>query len=309
MKKYANEKEGQIEFYEDFLPRVDSTLTDEEIFNDYTDGIVNGNILEFKVTISDLNMVLSQAIRYLSAMRIKGKELPKNILLISLNQELAYRYDSNDYLEKIEKVYIGPASKGIKGFSAEKYLEIIDYSNQLGQQRIIEILKTNEVTKININEDCIVGWAERYYRENHMNKLLRVMFIIIIIAMFSASILQLFFPVMMGSNSEYGIAIGWQREIGFWNLAILPILIGINLRYDYYFLRIIVISLIVGGVGFGTNHLLGFIDNTSKLVSLVGAIENYLFALLWILGLKIESAKYRADKGLDNKEKINYERS
>ena len=98
MKKYANEKEGQIEFYEDFLPRVDSTLTDEEIFNDYTDGIVNGNILEFKVTISDLNMVLSQAIRYLSAMRIKGKELPKNILLISLNQELAYRYDSNDYL-------------------------------------------------------------------------------------------------------------------------------------------------------------------------------------------------------------------
>ncbi len=86
--------------------------------------------------------------------------------LISLNQELAYLYNSNDYLEKIEKVYIGPASKGIKGFSADRYLEIIDYSNQLGQQRMIEILKTNEVTKININEDCIVGWAERFYREN-----------------------------------------------------------------------------------------------------------------------------------------------
>lgn len=41
-----------------------------------------------------------------------------------------------------------------------------------------------------------------------MNKLLRVMFIIIIIAMSSATILQLFFAVMMGSNSEYGIAPG-----------------------------------------------------------------------------------------------------
>ena len=113
-----------------------------------------------------------------------------------------------------------------------------------------------------------------------MNKLLRVRFIIIIIAMSSATILQLLFAVMMGSNSEYGIAPGWQREIGFRNLAILPILIGVNLKYDYYFLRIVVISLIVGGIGFGINHLLGFIDNTSKLVSLIGAIENYLFALL-----------------------------
>ncbi len=134
-----------------------------------------------------------------------------------------------------------------------------------------------------------------------MNKLLRVMFIIIIIAMSSAAILQLFFPVMMGSNSEYGIAPGWQREIGFWNLAILPILIGVNLKYDYYFLRIVVISLIIGGIGFGTNHLLGFIDDTSKLVSLIGAIENYLFALLWVLGLKIESSKFRSDNSLNDK--------
>lgn len=124
-----------------------------------------------------------------------------------------------------------------------------------------------------------------------MNKLLRVMFIIIIIAMSSAAILQLFFPIMIGSNSEYGIAPGWQREIGFWNLAVLPILIGVNLKYDYYFLRIVVISLIIGGIGFGTNHLLGFIADTSKLVSLIGAVENYLFAWLWILGLKIESSK------------------
>lgn len=125
----------------------------------------------------------------------------------------------------------------------------------------------------------------------HMNKLLRIMFIIVIIAMGSAAIMQLFFSEMMGSNSEYGIATGWQREIGFWNLAILPILIGVNLKYDYYFLRIVVISLIVGGIGFGTNHLLGFIEDGSKMISLIGAIENYLLVLFWILGLRIERSR------------------
>lgn len=126
-----------------------------------------------------------------------------------------------------------------------------------------------------------------------MNKLLRVMFIILIVAMTGAAIMQLFFPEVMGSNSEYGIATGWQREIGFWNLAILPILIGVNLKYDYYFLRIVVISLIVGGLGFGTNHLLGFIQDGSKTISLIGAVENYLLVLFWIIGLRIESSKNR----------------
>ncbi|MBO0996018.1 hypothetical protein [Bacillus sp. SD088] len=129
-----------------------------------------------------------------------------------------------------------------------------------------------------------------------MNKLLRIMFIILIVAMTGAAIMQLFFPEIMGANSEYGIATGWQREIGFWNLAILPILIGVNLKYDYYFLQIVVISLIVGGLGFGTNHLLGFIEDGSKTISLIGAVENYLLVLFWVLGLRIESLKNRSGK-------------
>ncbi len=124
-----------------------------------------------------------------------------------------------------------------------------------------------------------------------MNKLLRIMFVILIIALSGAAILQLFFPEKMGRNSEYGISVGWQREIGFWNLAILPILIGINLKYDYYFLKIIVLSLIIGGLGFGTNHLLGYLNDSTKIVSLVGAIENYLLVILWIIGLKIASKR------------------
>ncbi|NLY19898.1 MAG: hypothetical protein GXZ08_01235 [Tissierellia bacterium] len=121
-----------------------------------------------------------------------------------------------------------------------------------------------------------------------MNKLLRVMFIILIIALLGAAIMQLFFPEAMGANSEYGISVGWQREIGFWNLAILPILVGINIKYDFFFLKVIVISLIIGGLGFGTNHLIGYINDSSKIISLVGALENYALVILWIIGLKIE---------------------
>lgn len=50
-----------------------------------------------------------------------------------------------------------------------------------------------------------------------MNTLLRVLFIVLIIAIFGAAILQIFAPEYMGRSAAYGIAKGWQREIGFWN--------------------------------------------------------------------------------------------
>ena len=50
-----------------------------------------------------------------------------------------------------------------------------------------------------------------------MNKFLRVLFVLVIIAMTGAIIFQLFFPSYMGSHSGYGISVGWQREIGIWN--------------------------------------------------------------------------------------------
>lgn len=121
-----------------------------------------------------------------------------------------------------------------------------------------------------------------------MNKFLRMMFILVIIAMAFAAILQIFFPILMGKNSEYGISVGWQREIAFWNLAILPILISVNIKYDWFYLRIVLLSLIVGGLGFGTNHLISFIGDSSKYISLVGALENYVLVFCWFIGWFIE---------------------
>ena len=78
---FSNEVDGQLKFYQDYLPLVDNTLKIDDILTDYTDGIVNGNLIEFKVVINDINTVLFQAIKYLSARRIKGKEIPKTFCL------------------------------------------------------------------------------------------------------------------------------------------------------------------------------------------------------------------------------------
>lgn len=64
MKKYKDEKEGQRDFYESYLTLINNDLTMEDVLSDNTDGIINGNLLEFKTNINDLNAVLFQAIKY-----------------------------------------------------------------------------------------------------------------------------------------------------------------------------------------------------------------------------------------------------
>jgi len=166
MKKYKDEKEGQRDFYESYLTLINNNLTMEDVLSDNTDGIINGNLLEFKTNINDLNAVLFQAIKYQSAFRIKGKSIPANMLLISLNDKKAYLYKSDDYLAEIEKVYQGGASKDNSGFSSDTPIAIYNYDNDLEESQLIEVLRSNEFTKINIDENCIVGWANRYYTEN-----------------------------------------------------------------------------------------------------------------------------------------------
>ncbi len=167
IKKFNVELEGQIEFYEQYLRVVNPTLTYDDIFRNNTDGILNGNLLEFKLNIIDLNACLFQAIKYLSAMRIKGEPIPANILLVSLNTATIYVYKSADYLTEIEKVYVGGASKKNSGFFAKDYVSKLEYTeNQADEFSLIQLLKEKSYTKINIDENCIVGWAEKYYREN-----------------------------------------------------------------------------------------------------------------------------------------------
>ena len=170
MKKYTLELDGQHDFYQTYLPRIDKSLTLDQILTDNTDGVLNGNLLEFKLNINDVNSVLFQAIKYLSAMRIKGKSIPANIVLISLNTAKAYLFNSKDYLLFIEKIYTLGASKENNGFQGRKPILTFNLESPLDQEKLIIVLKSKNYTKINLDENCIVGWGERFYRENPLAK-------------------------------------------------------------------------------------------------------------------------------------------
>ena len=166
IKKYIIELEGQRDFYESYLKLIDNSLSVEDVLSDNTDGVLNGNLLEFKVNINDLNLVLFQAIKYLSAFRIKGRPVPANIILISLNDGKAYCFHSADYLTYIEKVYLGSASKDNVGFvGGHPFAELSYVENQADEETLIALLRENKFTKIHIDENNIVGWATSYYRQ------------------------------------------------------------------------------------------------------------------------------------------------
>ena len=123
--------------------------------------------------------------------------------------------------------------------------------------------------------------------QKKMNLFLRVLFIILIIAISGAAILQIFAPEYMGRHAAYGISIGWQREIGFWNIAVLVILITAYRHYNWTYLKSILLALVLGGIGIGSNHFVHYLK-MHQMVNLVGAVENYLLVLAWMIGWKIE---------------------
>ena len=65
-----------------------------------------------------------------------------------------------------ETVYIGGASRDNRAFECGQPLEILNLDSPTDEDKLIGILRTKEYTKIHIDENCIVGWATRYYTEN-----------------------------------------------------------------------------------------------------------------------------------------------
>lgn len=164
MDKYLLERDGQLDFYNRFLPRINPTLDIDDILQDNNDGVINGNLLEFKLHVVDLNAILFQCIKYLSALRLKGKPVPANTLIIDVNAATLWLYRSASYLADIEKLYAGGASKDNSGFIGGDAEKVLHYDKQLDAESVVELLKENNFTKIHIDENCIVGWASSFYK-------------------------------------------------------------------------------------------------------------------------------------------------
>lgn len=161
MKTYNTEREGQLAFFKNIGINAEQALIEN------TDGVWNGNLLEFKLSISDTNKVLFQCVKYLSKLRISGTSVPRNIVMIDLNRYTAYIYDAQNFYEEIHKVYSGSASTANDGFDSKGVQpRKLEYLNSTDMDELKRVLKQTEYVKIRIDENCIVGWAERYYREN-----------------------------------------------------------------------------------------------------------------------------------------------
>lgn len=161
MKTYNTEREGQLAFFKNIGINAEQALIEN------TDGVWNGNLLEFKLSISDTNKVLFQCVKYLSKLRISGTSVPRNIVMIDLNRYTAYIYDSQNFYEEIHKIYSGSASIANDGFDSKGVQpRKLEYLNSTDMDELKRVLKQTEYIKIRIDENCIVGWAERYYREN-----------------------------------------------------------------------------------------------------------------------------------------------
>ena len=163
--QYDNEIDGQIAFWQEIIPFVNNNLTVDEILVHNTDGILNGNIVECKLVITDISATLFQALKYCSSLQQQGIPVPANIELISLNESKCYVYHSEDFLDYIEQVYVGAASKNNDKDFIDKNgpCEILNLSNSLDVQRLIELMREDNYTKVHISINNILGWHKTFY--------------------------------------------------------------------------------------------------------------------------------------------------
>lgn len=177
--RYKYERDGQIEFFDAY--GID--YRNEPVLAQNTDGIYHGNLLEFKLSINNTDVVLSQAIKYLSHLRISGQPVPSRILLIDLNGTTVYEYASSDYQDFIECPYSGAASKDNDTFHGHAEPKATyDYANSEGLLSVMQLLVNKPADgdteaiyngnpaswylPVHIDENCIVGYASTYYANN-----------------------------------------------------------------------------------------------------------------------------------------------
>lgn len=157
--RHSNEADGQADFFKEFGVDASTAL----LLN--TDGVHNGNLLEFKVAINDVNQVLFQAIKYLARLRVNGHNVPANILLVDLNALTVYKFSTWDYVDEFHQVFTSAASRDNKGFRAKSKPVVIKDYLSAGAGQVVDLLKQNEFVPVHITEECVVAWAERFYRE------------------------------------------------------------------------------------------------------------------------------------------------
>jgi len=97
-----------------------------------------------------------------------------------------------------------------------------------------------------------------------------------------AAVLQTVLQKQLSSETSWGFASGWQREIAFWNIGITGLVISLRMSLpapDPAILpALALLSLLLG-----TNHLISATKDPKKTGHWVGVAGNFLGVILYLL--------------------------
>lgn len=109
-----------------------------------------------------------------------------------------------------------------------------------------------------------------------MAPVLRIYLGIVAVALACTFIEQVFLQRFVSRGTTWGHTPGCQREIGFWNLGLLVVVLGVLWNDDAAGARRVLRALVVLMALFGTNHLAAYLSNREAWIHRVGTVSNYL---------------------------------
>lgn len=109
-----------------------------------------------------------------------------------------------------------------------------------------------------------------------MSRLMRSFLVFAACCFAGAFVVQTFFPEVGGQGTAWGLAPGWQREIGFWNVFALAVVVGALMRGDGDTPRIVALGIVVLAFLLGTNHLVAVVGRPDGWAHYTPLFVNYL---------------------------------
>jgi KinB signaling pathway activation protein len=91
---------------------------------------------------------------------------------------------------------------------------------------------------------------------------------------------QIFLPKAIANGSAWGLAAGWQREIGFFDVAMAVVTFRAFRSDDLKFQRSVVLALIILTALIGTNHLIALVSEPHAWVHVVFTPLNYAVSIV-----------------------------
>jgi hypothetical protein len=99
---------------------------------------------------------------------------------------------------------------------------------------------------------------------------------------------QVALPAELGAASAWGVALGWQREIAFWNVAMYIVIARTLLANDPASGRTVAIALVVLQLLAATNHVVATLRTHAMLNTVMSAV-NYSCVVFGALALRARS--------------------